>query len=149
MFQLFRFCIHEAIRLKYTTMVSHACCPSYPPQNAKVLCEFLTAEKNVRREKNKLVKFEKNRGNLKLYKDLIVRGFIKIPLPPPPTHAPWNHRLLYTDIFPLCCICLLAILLSSVKLKLRNSEKGGTQSIDICKPFIYLALNGGRPERSW
>ena len=86
MFQLSLVCIHEAITLKYTTVVSHACCLSYPPKNAKVLCEFLTADKNVRREKNKLVKFDKNRGNLKLYKDLIVRGFIKIP-PPPHTHT--------------------------------------------------------------
>ena len=148
MFQLSLVCIHEAITLKYTTVVSHACCLSYPPKNAKVLCEFLTADKNVRREKNKLVKFDKNRGNFKLYKDLIVRGFIKPPPPPIHTHTHTNHRLLYTDIFPLCCICLLAILLSSVKLKLRNSEKGGTQSIEFWKPFIYLALNGGRPERS-
>lgn len=147
MFQLFLFCTHEA-KVKVKTVVSHACCPSYPPKNAKVLCEFLTAEKNVRREKNKLLKFEKNKGNLKLYKDLIVRGFIKIRHPPSPPHTLKSSRLLYIDIFPFCCICLLAILLSSVKLKLRNSEKGGTQSIDFCKPFIYLALNGGRPERS-
>ena len=146
MFQLFLFCTHEA-KVKVKTVVSHACCSSYPPKNAKVLCEFLTAEKNVRREKNKLFKFEKNKGNLKLYKDLIVRGFIKI-RPPPPPHTLKSSRLLYIDIFPFCCICLLAILLSSVKLKLRNSEKGGTQNIDFCKPFIYLALNGGRPERS-
>ena len=108
MFQLFRFCIHEAIRLKYTTMVSHACCPSYRPQNAKVLCEFLTAEKNVRREKNKLVKFEKNRGNLKLYKDLIVRGFIKIPLPPP-THTHLEIIAYCTLTFFRCVafVCLL------------------------------------------
>lgn len=85
MFQLFLFCIHEA-KVKVKTVVSHACCSSYPPKNAKVLCEFLTAEKNVRREKNKLLKFEKNKGNLKLYKDLIVRGFIKIR--PPPPHTP-------------------------------------------------------------
>ena len=146
MFQLFLFCTHEA-KVKVKTVVSHACCSSYPPKNAKVLCEFLTAEKNGRREKNKLLKFEKNKGNLKLYKDLIVRGFIKIRHPSPP-HTLKSSRLLYIDNFPFCCICLLAILLSSVKLKLRNSEKGGTQSIDFCKPFIYLALNGGRPERS-
>lgn len=85
MFQLFLFCIHEA-NVKVETVVGHACCSSYPPKNAKVLCEFLTAEKNVRREKNKLLKFEKNKGNLKLYKDLIVRGFIKIRPPSPPTH---------------------------------------------------------------
>lgn len=146
MFQRYLFCIHE-VKVKVKTVVSHACCSSYPPKNTKVLCEFLTAEKNVRREKNKLVKFEKNKGNLKLYKDLIVRGFNKI-RPPSPPHTLKSSRLLYIDIFPFCCICLLAILLSSVKLKLRNSEKGGTQSIDFCKPFIYLALNGGRPERS-
>lgn len=146
MFQLFLFCTHEA-KVKVKTVVSHACCSSYPPKNAKVLCEFLTAEKNGRREKNKLLKFEKNKGNLKLYKDLIVRGFIKI-RPPSPQQTLKSSRLLYIDIFPFCCVCLLAILLSSVKLKLRNSEKGGTQSIDFCKPFIYLALNGGRPERS-
>ena len=85
MFQRYLFCIHE-VKVKVKTVVSHACCSSYPPKNTKVLCEFLTAEKNVRREKNKLVKFEKNKGNLKLYKDLIVRGFNKIRPPLPPTH---------------------------------------------------------------
>lgn len=146
MFQLFLFCTHEA-KVKVKTVVNHSCCSSYPPKNAKVLCEFLTAEKKRQEKKKKNLKFEKNKGNLKLYKDLIVRGFIKI-RPPSPPHTLKSSRLLYIDIFPFCCICLLAILLSFVKLKLRNSEKGGTQSIDFCKPFIYLALNGGRPERS-
>ena len=117
-------------------------------QKRKSSMWIFNSRKKTLGEKKKFFKFEKNKGNLKLYKDLIVRGFIKI-RPPSPPRTLKSSRLLYIDIFPFCCICLLAILLSSVKLKLRNSEKGGTQSIDFCKPFIYLALNGGRPERSW